>query len=180
MSSFLGKNNLSRGIRNNNPGNLVRTSETWLGKISHAKNTDSRFEQFVDVQHGIRAMLRDLVNDISKGSNTITKLIHQYAPPFENNTISYINAVSKGVGIGANDTIKVVNNALLLKLARAIIDHENGKDGKLITDNHIKGAINILGTFKTQSVKFDVKKTTIVSLLIPVLLFFLTVFTISL
>lgn len=180
MSSFLGNTKLSRGVRNNNPGNLVKTKLTWLGKIPHNKNTDARFEQFVDVKHGIRAMLRDIVNDISNGKNTLTKLIHQYAPPFENDTVSYINTVAKGTGISPTAPITVINNALLLKLGRAIINHENGKDAKYITDSHIKSAINILGTFKASAVKLDVKKSVLDTLIIPVVLFFFTVFTISL
>lgn len=180
MSSFLGNTKLSRGIRNNNPGNLVKTSITWLGKIAHSKNTDSRFEQFKDVQHGIRAMLRDVVNDINKGHNTVTKLIHQYAPAFENDTISYINDVSKGLGISPTAKITVINNEFLLKVAKAIIKKENGTDAKYITDSHIKGAINMLGTFSKSTVKVDVTKSVLSALLVPVLLFFLTVFTISL
>jgi hypothetical protein len=180
MSSFLGKTNLSRGIRNNNPGNLVKTGITWLGKIPHSKNTDSRFEQFKDVQHGIRAMLRDVVNDMNNGANTVTKLINQYAPPFENDTISYINDVSKSLGISPNTKITVINNQLLLKVARAIIKKENGTDSKYITDSHINQAINNLGTFSKTTLKVDVKKDIISSLIVPVLLFFLTVFTISL
>lgn len=180
MSSFLGNMKLSRGIRNNNPGNLVKTSITWLGKLSHAKNTDSRFEQFKDVQHGIRAMLRDVVNDINKGHNTVTKLIHQYAPAFENDTISYINDVAKGLGISPNDKISVINNQFLLKVARAVIKKENGSDAKYITDSHIKSAINMLGTFKKSDVKVNIKVNILPVILVPLLLFFLTVFTISL
>jgi hypothetical protein len=180
MSSFLGQTKLNRGIRNNNPGNLVKTSITWLGKVPHSKNTDSRFEQFTSVEYGIRAMLRDVVNDMNKGNNTITKLIHQYAPPFENDTVSYINDVSKGLGIAPDAKISVIDNDFLLKVAKAIIKKENAPHHTYITDKHIKSAINMLGTFSKTTVKVDVKKSVIASLVVPVLLFFFTVFTISL
>lgn len=180
MNSFLGNTKLSRGIRNNNPGNLVKTSITWLGKVSHSKNTDSRFEQFIDVQHGIRAMLRDVVNDMNKGANTVTKLIHQYAPPFENNTVSYINDVSKALGVSPDTKITVINNAFLLKVAKAIIKKENGADAKYITDSHINQAINKLGTFSKSTVKVDLKRDLLSTIIVPLLLFFFTVFTISL
>ena len=113
-----------RGIRNNNPGNLVKTAIAWLGKVPHAQNTDSRFEQFVSPEYGIRAMFKDIKNDIAnKGQNTVKKLITAYAPPSENNTQAYINVVAKAIGKGANDTITPSDYPALLK---AIIKHENG------------------------------------------------------
>jgi len=180
MSSFLGKPNLKRGIRNNNPGNLVKTNLPWKGKISHSQNTDSRFEQFTTVEYGLRAMLRDIVNDINKGSDTVTKLINQYAPPFENDTLSYINDVSKGLGVRPNDKIRLIDNQFLLKVARAVIKKENGNDHKYITDSHIKSAVNMLGTFTKSAVKVNVKTDLLSAIIVPLILFFLTVFTISL
>lgn len=180
MNSYLGRADLVPGLRNNNPGNLVKTDIPWLGKIPHSKNATSRFEQFIDLKHGIRAMLRDIINDIAKGSNTIEKLINQYAPPFENNTKAYINAVSKSVGIPPTTQITVIDNAFLLKVARAIINHENGKDAKLISDSHIKSAINILGPINLKSINVDVKPFLNIAYIIPILLFFYSVLTVSL
>ena len=87
---FRGKTNLSRGIRNNNPGNLVKTSIQWKGKV---KGSDSRFETFANIYYGVRAAGLDLIADIKKGKNTIRKLITEYAPPNENDTTAYINKV---------------------------------------------------------------------------------------
>lgn len=124
--SYLGRTDLPRGIRNNNPGNLIKTSIGWFGKIPHDKNTDSRFEQFESIPYGIRAMLKDIKSDITgKGQNTIRKLIGAYAPEFENNTTSYINNVAASVGISA-DAVLTPNNETLKKLGMAIIKSENG------------------------------------------------------
>jgi hypothetical protein len=175
MSSFLNNANLTRGLRNNNPGNLVRTADNWVGKIPHSQSKDGRFEQFKDIKYGVRAMLRDVVNDIIKGKDTIRKLITEFAPPHENNTLSYINDVSKKVGIAPDDKITVIHSKLLMLLARAIITKENGKDGKLVTDSHIKAGISILGKFS--STKVAVKTETFkIEYLIPLMLFFYTVF----
>lgn len=83
MSSFLGRKDLTRGIRNNNPGNLRVTPDKWVGKIPLSQNTDlnKSFEQFTEIKYGIRAMLIDLLGDIGKGKDTIRKLISEYAPP---------------------------------------------------------------------------------------------------
>ncbi|MFY0481666.1 hypothetical protein ACI6PS_03600 [Flavobacterium sp. PLA-1-15] len=144
--SYLGQNSLPRGIRNNNPGNLVKTSETWLGKVPHSQNTDSRFEQFIELRYGIRAKMRDLITDITKGKNTIEKLIHEFAPAFENNTVAYIETVVKLVGFPATQKITSLTEDSLIALCKAIASVENGTIvTKYITDQDYKDAIAILG-----------------------------------
>lgn len=114
-----------RGIRNNNPGNLVITSIDWKGKVPVAQNTDKTFEQFTQPLWGVRAMFMDVRGDIEKdGLNTIRKLITAYAPPKENNTAAYIQSVVNRVGIGADARILPAH---YLNLLKAIIQHENGK-----------------------------------------------------
>lgn len=114
----------SRGIRNNNPGNLVKTKITWKGKVPHTQNTDDRFEQFISPEYGIRAMYIDIKGDIKKGQNTVKKLITAYAPKHENNTAAYIAVVSKAIGKG-EDTPLTTND--YFSLIKAIIKHENGE-----------------------------------------------------
>jgi hypothetical protein len=114
-----------RGIRNNNPGNLVLTTIAWKGKVPNAQNTDKHFEQFTAPLWGIRAMFMDVRGDIEKdGLNTLRKLIAVYAPAHENNTQAYIDFVSKKLGIGADSKIMPSHYFELLK---AIIQIENGK-----------------------------------------------------
>ncbi|WP_086931454.1 hypothetical protein [Agarilytica rhodophyticola] len=128
--------NRPRGIRNNNPGNLVLTAIPWRGKIPPSRNTDGRFEQFENPIYGIRALFMDLRNDVRKGTNTIEKLINEFAPSHENNTGAYIMAVANAVGkssdvpIDEDDYVPLIN---------AIIRHENGVNP--FTDEDIKEAI---------------------------------------
>jgi hypothetical protein len=124
--SFIGQLQLPRGIRNNNPGNLVKTALAWKGKIPHSENTDSRFEQFIEYRYGVRALLKDVINDINKGQNTITKLITEWAPAHENNTEAYIQFVANIVGINPGATLRTEKETLR-KLAKAIVMKENGK-----------------------------------------------------
>lgn len=182
MSSFLGRTNLSRGLRNNNPGNLVITGDKWQGKIYKPQNTDGRFEQFKEVKYGIRAMLRDVINDILRGKDTVRKVISEYAPPFENNTNLYVNTVSQKLGVNPDAKITVIDSKFMMLLARAIITHENGKkDGDLIKDSDIKSAISILGKFTIPS-KIKVNNDVISAdyLLLPLIIFFYTVLTVAL
>lgn len=126
------------GIRNNNPGNL-RPGDSWQGMVG----TNNNFIVFSDMKYGTRALGTDLSNKIFRGLDTITKIINTYAPPSENNTVAYINAVSNATGIGANEKINFTK-ATLAKLMRAVIMHENGTDGSLVTDAMIQEGISIM------------------------------------
>ncbi|MGO4770414.1 hypothetical protein ACEN2I_02035 [Flavobacterium sp. W22_SRS_FK3] len=180
MSSFLGRKDLTRGVRNNNPGNLVLTSIAWQGKIPNKQNTDGHFEQFTEVKYGIRAMLRDLTNDISKGKNTIRKLITEYAPPSENNTEQYINIICKAVGLSADQTIQIIDAKFYLVIARAIIKHECAPNHDLIYDSDIQDAIDIIGDYNLNNVVVTAKKKFNFNyLLIPFLLFCYTVLSVT-
>ncbi len=112
-----------RGIRNNNPGNLILTNINWQGKVPRASNTDGKFEQFTSPLMGIRAMYLDIRGDVRRGADTLRKLITRYAPPSENNTAAYIATVAKAIGKGADQTLTAADFPALLA---AIIKHENG------------------------------------------------------
>lgn len=150
-TSYLGRNDLSRGVRNNNPANLVYTKIPWDGKIPYERNTDwsgtptnikKTFEQFIEIRYGIRALMRDLINDHKKGKKSVVDLISEFSPAFENNTQAYINNVIKSIGMSV---IPEMTEAILIKLCKAIIAVESGKDAVLITGKDYQDAINILG-----------------------------------
>lgn len=116
----------SRGIRNNNPGN-IRWGDEWQGLVPVTERTDKAFCQFVSPEYGIRAMIVILRNYQKKhGLRTIRKIIHRWAPESENNTQAYINSAVKQTGIAADQRIDVNDSRVMLKLVRAIIHHENG------------------------------------------------------
>ncbi|MDR1071870.1 MAG: hypothetical protein LBL21_04480 [Rickettsiales bacterium] len=119
-------NNIPRGIRNNNPGNIRYDGTRWLGLA--APPTDGSFCRFADAKHGIRALAAILKNyDKKHGLNTVAQIIGRWAPPNENDTRSYIAAVSAALGHNANDALNVSDKNILLCLCKAIIRHENGK-----------------------------------------------------
>ena len=141
--------NLSRGIRNNNPGNLVKTSIKWQGKVV---GNDARFETFENMVYGTRAMMLDIINDVNEGTNTPRKLITEYAPPSENFTDGYITKVANALGI-AKDGAIVLNDTNLRKITRIISDVENGPtQSKYLTDADINAALELVkkkGLIKT-------------------------------
>lgn len=114
-----------RGIRNNNPGNLIYTSIKWNGKLPKEQNKDRRFEMFISPVYGVRAMIKDLKNDIEKGKSTVPELIEEYAPRFENNTESYINTVCSDLKVSRTAKLLPTKNTLRL-LVFSISKAENG------------------------------------------------------
>jgi len=86
----------TRGLRNNNPLNLRRTAIKWKGEKSEI--TDSEFEEFESMTFGLRAGLINMKTQISKGFDSVEKLIGRWAPPTENNTSNYVKIVSEKSG----------------------------------------------------------------------------------
>ena len=127
--SFLGNSAMPRGMRNNNPGNIEKSSSQWKGKVPPDKNTDDRFEQFTAYVWGVRAMIR-LIRDtymITNGLQTIEEIITKYAPGHENDTFSYIQAVSNQSGYLAGEHLTPGYDELI-KIIPAMAYHENGRD----------------------------------------------------
>ena len=88
---------MSRGIRNNNPGN-IRHGIDWDG-LDEDQSKDEEFSQFSTPEYGIRAMFKILKTyDNKYNLNTIEGIINRWAPPIENDTESYIDFVSSKVG----------------------------------------------------------------------------------
>lgn len=127
----------TRGIRNNNPGNLKKTSDQWLGLA--AIQYDPTFFVFKKPVYGIRALARLLQNYELAGFDTVSKIIHRYAPTSENDTAAYIESVSNRLGVNQNKVIDV--NEVLPELIKAIVTHENGKQP--YSDQTIAAAIRM-------------------------------------
>ena len=106
--------NAPRGIRNNNPGNLIYTNINWKGKLPKHQNKDRRFEMFIAPVYGVRAMIMDLKHDISKGKNTVPALIEEYSPRFENNTNQYIETVCRDLKVSKTAKLLPTKNTLRL------------------------------------------------------------------
>lgn len=83
---------MTRGIRNNNPFNIKKSNNKWLGK--KAVSSDPVFEQFYDLEHGVRAgivLLRRYVKRYHLTS--VNDILKRFAPEVENDLNSYIRFV---------------------------------------------------------------------------------------
>jgi len=118
---------LPRGIANCNPGNIDRNSIKWQGMAAD-QSQDSRFVVFTSPEYGIRALGKLLLTYQSKYRlRTVRGIINRWAPPGENDTGAYVEAVAKAVGVDPNATIDLDTMAVMLPMVKAIIAHENGK-----------------------------------------------------
>lgn len=122
---------LPRGIRNNNPGNIDHNpANSWQGLATPPIEQgvpSPRFARFVAPEWGIRAIARLLITYQEKHRlSTVRGLINRWAPPRENNTEGYIQAVSRRIGVAPDEPVNVREHAVMRELVLAIIRHENG------------------------------------------------------
>lgn len=124
----------SRGIRNNNPGN-IRHGEPWKG-LSETQ-TDPDFCQFESMAWGCRALIRTLVTYVEKHHLTsVRQIITRWAPPSENDTIAYAKHVATALKRDIDEPVPFdVDPSYYLVLAKAIARHENGVDAMSINDD---------------------------------------------
>lgn len=118
---------MTRGERNNNFGNIERTATKWQG-MAHDQSSDDRFIVFTAPEFGIRAIAKVLLNYYRiYHLNTVKGIIDRWAPPVENDTGAYVDAVCKQCTVAPDDTINPENEACLEMLVRGIIHQENGR-----------------------------------------------------
>jgi len=148
--SFLYNPTLTRGIRNNNPGNIkINKANNWQGKIN---STDKEFEQFINVAMGLRALLITLRTYQNKhGLKTIRQIITRWAPGSENNTEKYITAVAGFMSVAPNSEVDLSSKSTLISLAQAIVKHECAPDHYRITHEDYLEAYDLVGSGTAQA-----------------------------
>lgn len=114
-----------RGVRNNNPGNIMKAPERWQGET---EGSDSRYATFETPEAGIRAMGKTLLTYQQRhGLDTLESIISRWAPATENDTGAYISSVAQAVGVGPRQRIDLTNPETLGAVTRAMIRVENGQ-----------------------------------------------------
>jgi hypothetical protein len=135
----------SRGIRNNNPGNIdYNSSNAWHGQLPYNPAVESRFAVFDTPQNGIRAMARLLLAYQDKYKlNTVEEIIFRWAPPNENATEAYVREVKKRISqvAGQSDRVNLHNPQVMAVMVTAIIHHENG--GVPYSDDVIRAGVHM-------------------------------------
>ncbi len=140
-SDFRTRNDLSLGMRNNNPGNLRPGSSKWQGGVG----AYAGFVTFEDISWGIRAFLINYYTQVTmRGRNTLKSFVSAYAPATENNTAAYIAAVRAATGLTENSAMPT-DQAGVNQLMLAMFKHENSAASVgYITHAHIELAYSRL------------------------------------
>lgn len=134
---------ITRGIRNNNPGNIMAGS---FASKHGAIGSDGRFAIFRSMEEGKNAESSLLTSYLQSGDNTIQKVISKWAPSSENNTAAYVASVSKDMHMGPNDQLRGEN---IGALSNAINRHENGTSQPQI-NVHVETKVDSHGGVKTR------------------------------
>lgn len=97
---------MKRGIRNNNPLNIRRSADRWVG--ARIEQTDPCFVQFTTMAYGYRAawkVLESYWKQFRAEDKTfcVKNIIHRWAPPSENRTDDYIRTVLRLTALGGNE-----------------------------------------------------------------------------
>lgn len=120
---------LPRGIRNNNPLNIVK-GNSWKGE--RANQTDKRFEEFESMAMGLRAgfiLLRNYIEGTKTRPtkfNTIRKIVSRWAPPSENYTQRYIDNVCKWSGLLPDEVVLFRERKKMVAIVQAMAKMECG------------------------------------------------------
>lgn len=113
--------NKSRGIANNNPGNIRA--------VGNQARDEKGFRKFTSIYEGLSAMDSQLDRYANRGINTIRKIVETYAPAKDGNDVeAYVKALTKATGKGENDVLGKSDRPALL---RGMQLRETGKSAKV-------------------------------------------------
>ena len=117
-----------RGIRNCNPGNIRNSDATdWKGEVPAGAKKDNSFEEFKDMAHGYRALIKLLQNYRRKyGLQSIADFISRWAPRTEKDTSGYITRICREMQVPTTYVPDMEDKGTMCALAAAISVVENG------------------------------------------------------
>lgn len=133
-----------RGLRNNNPLNIRHSADRFQGEIA---GTDKSFKTFASLPYGYRAAFVILGTYLSRGINSIEKIISRWAPSAENNTESYIAQVEKYSGVPRNKVLTLAGGAELIMIVAAMSFVENGQNADI---SAVRAGFNLQTKIKIQ------------------------------
>ena len=116
---------MSRGLRNNNPGNIRRSKVHYKGEVRPSRDPD--FKEFSTMAYGYRAMFVLLDTYRSRyGLNTIRQMLNRYAPPTENFTEGYVRFVADYSGVMPDEVVDTRSEKDMIPIVAAMSKIENG------------------------------------------------------
>jgi hypothetical protein len=111
----------TRGLRNNNPGNIKITNPPTPWQGAAINQTDGVFVQFVNAESGIRAIARILTNYYSEGYQTVQDMISRWSATDQS---AYVANVANALNVDPAAVLDLGQS--LPGMIAAIIQQENG------------------------------------------------------
>jgi hypothetical protein len=133
-----------RGLRNNNPLNIRHSTDVFQGEI---KGEDKSFKTFSSMPYGYRAAFVTLATYLSRGWNTIEKIITRWAPSNENDTDRYIANVEKWSGVSRDKELTAAAGADYILIVAAMSFMENGQNADI---SQVTAGFNLQSKIKLQ------------------------------
>ena len=116
---------MSRGLRNNNPGNIRRSRVRYKGEVCPSRDPD--FKEFSTMAYGYRAVFVLLDTYRSRyGLTTIRQMLNRYAPPTENFTEGNVRFVADYSGVMPDEIIDTRSEKDMIPIVAAMSKIENG------------------------------------------------------
>ena len=137
---------MTRSQRNKNPGNIDRGHIPWLGedRSEEALASEHRFCVFLAPEYGYRALGKLLLTYQDRyGLHTVRNLINRWAPPAENDTGAYVNAVAGAIHTDPDAGLDLTHPGVLAGIVKAIAHHEAGLDP--FPDSDLEAGMHLLG-----------------------------------
>jgi hypothetical protein len=128
---------LTRGIRNNNPGNIA-VKDNWQGMVGN----DGTFIIFADMSWGIRAIGISLINMIGKGYDTIATLIPQWSATDQ---AAYVANVAAYTTIDPNAQLGTDPDTIQ-SIIQAIVNQENGDFAQYVTADDMAAGMGLINS----------------------------------
>lgn len=113
------------GIRNNNPGNILKSSIHWQGEIK----CNSRFECFDTPENGLRAMALNLLSAYHRhDKKTGAAILKRWSPPHENNLKALHKVFYQHTGLSPYEQLDFSDYEVFKTVMNALIVQENGRN----------------------------------------------------
>ena len=163
----------SRGLRNNDPGNLKQGTIPWSGEVG----TDGVDDTFDTVEDGIRAMAITLCNyQLLHGLYTLNDIFNRWAPASDgNDPTQYAQYVGDYIGVdpAAQFTITADN---IIPLMQAIVNMELGSYSQYITPQMLSDGANSLSAKILEFLGTPTGKVSIIAIVVAIaaLIYFTT------
>ncbi len=159
--------NLPPGLRNNNPGNILKTPIIWQGETDTPYS--SIHEVFINSEYGLRALFKQIMTTSARTNGNPTQFAKDYTGANAAIVNNYANAIYTAIIPGT----KITNDKqTIIKVAKVLVKFENGNAANLISNSEYTRAWTLLKSKNGYAPK-NLQRSNIKSFYLPLSLLYL-------